>query len=97
LSYLFGSHKFHKIENNFIFGMLKKKMWANFQRNIELFTQKYVTKLSKDGSGIRDPRKNSSGSRIRVPGVKKAPDPGPESATLNKWEKNAKRGVSSKL
>jgi hypothetical protein len=27
--------------------MLKKKIWANFQRIIELFTQKIVTKLSK--------------------------------------------------
>jgi hypothetical protein len=43
----FCSHKFYKIENYFIFGMLKKKMWANFQRIIELFTQKIVTKLSK--------------------------------------------------
>jgi hypothetical protein len=43
----FCSHKFHKIENSFIFEMLKKKIWANFQRIIELFTQKIVTKLSK--------------------------------------------------
>jgi hypothetical protein len=40
--------------------MLKKKICANFQRIIELFTQKIVTKLSKiwawdPGSGIRDP------------------------------------------
>jgi hypothetical protein len=27
--------------------MLKKKIWANFQRIIELFTQKIVSKLSK--------------------------------------------------
>jgi hypothetical protein len=27
--------------------MLKKKIWANFQRKIELFTKKIVTKLSK--------------------------------------------------
>ncbi len=27
--------------------MPKKKIWANFQRIIELFTQKIVTKLSK--------------------------------------------------
>ncbi len=26
----FCSYKFHKIENYFIFGMLKKKIWANF-------------------------------------------------------------------
>jgi hypothetical protein len=48
--------------------MLKKKIWANFQRIIELFTQKIVTKLSKigvwdPGSEIRDPEKPYSGSR----------------------------------
>jgi hypothetical protein len=47
--------------------MLKKKIWASFQRIIELFTQKFVPKLSKiwiwdpeseirnPRSGIRDP------------------------------------------
>jgi hypothetical protein len=58
--------------------MLKKKIWANFPRIIELFTQKIVTKLSKiwvwaPGSEIRDPEKNLF--RIPDPGVKKAPDP----------------------
>ncbi len=43
LSYLFGNQKFHKIVNNFMFEMLKKKIWDNFQRIIELFTQKIVT------------------------------------------------------
>jgi hypothetical protein len=49
--------------------VLKKKVFgANFQRIIELFTQKIVTKLSKiwvwdPGSGIRDPEKTYSGSR----------------------------------
>jgi hypothetical protein len=47
LSYLFCSHKFHIIEHYFIFELLKKKIWANFQRIMELFTQKIVTKLSK--------------------------------------------------
>ncbi len=32
LSNIFCSHKFHKIVNYFIFEMLKKKFWANFQR-----------------------------------------------------------------
>jgi len=41
------SHKFHKIVNYFSFEVLKKKIWANFQRIINLFTQKIVTKLSK--------------------------------------------------
>jgi hypothetical protein len=40
-----GSHEFHKIVNYFSFEVLKKKIWANFQRNIELFTQKIVKKL----------------------------------------------------
>jgi len=33
------SHKFHKIANYFSFELLKKKIWANFQRIIELFNQ----------------------------------------------------------
>ncbi len=54
----------------FSFEVLKKKIWANFQRIIELFTQKIVTKLSKrwvwdPGSEIRDPEKPYSGSRIQ--------------------------------
>ncbi len=72
----FCSHKFHKIEL-LIFEMLKKKIWANFQRIIELFTQKLVTMLSKKrvwdlGSVIRDPRygirkKTYYGTRISDP------------------------------
>jgi hypothetical protein len=62
----------------FSFEVLKKKIWANFQRTIELFTQKIVTKLStqKYGFGIRDPEKpipdpgsrgqKGTGSRIRI-------------------------------
>jgi hypothetical protein len=64
-----------KIENYFSFEVLKKKIWANFQRIIELFTQKIVTMLSKIWlwdlvSGIR-----KKPFRIPDPGVK-APDPG---------------------
>jgi hypothetical protein len=82
------SHKFHKIEHYFSFEVLKKKIWPNFPRIIEVFTQKIVTKLSKiwvwdPGSGIRDPgsgiRDPGSGKNLfRIPdqGVKKAPDPG---------------------
>ncbi len=68
-SYLFCSHKFHKIEKYFIFEMLKKKIWASFQRIIELFIQKFVTKLLK--IWVWDP---GSGKPI--------PDPGSGSATL---------------
>jgi hypothetical protein len=62
----------------FYFEMLKKKIWANFQRLIEVFTQKIITKLSK--IWIWDPEKDLC--RIPDPGVKKAPDPGSGSATL---------------
>jgi hypothetical protein len=79
--------KFNKIVNYFSFEVLKKRIWANFQRIIELFTKKIVKKLFKiwsldPGSEIRDPEKTHSGSRITDPGVKKAPDPGSGSATL---------------
>jgi hypothetical protein len=56
--------------------MLKKKIWANFQGIIELFTQKIITMLSK--IWVWDP---GSGKKPSLdPEVKKAPDPG--SATL---------------
>jgi hypothetical protein len=64
----------------FSFEGLKKKIWANFQRIIELCTQKIVTKLSK--IWIWDPGSGKNLFRIPDPGVKKAPDPGSGSATL---------------
>ena len=74
--------------------MLKKKMWANFQRIIEVFSQEIVTKLSKIqvwvGSGIRKKPIPDPGSPILDPGVKKAPDPGSRiwirNAAYNRWE-----------
>ncbi len=71
----FCSHKFHKIENYFIFVMSKEKIWANFQMIIELFTQK-VSKLSNMGLGS-----GKTLFRIPDPWVKKAQDPGSGSAT----------------
>ncbi len=70
LSYFFCSHKFHKIEYYFIFEILKKKIWANFQRIFEVFAQKIFTMLSNiwvwdPESEIRDPEKTYSGSRIQ--------------------------------
>jgi hypothetical protein len=57
---------------------------ASFQKIIELFTQKFVTKLSKiwvwdPGSEIWDPEKTYSGSRIRIQESKRhlIPDPDP--------------------
>jgi hypothetical protein len=61
--------------------VLKKNIWANFQRIIKLFTQKIVTKLSKiwvwdTGSEIRDPEKTYPGSRIQGSKRHRIPDPG---------------------
>jgi hypothetical protein len=60
--------------------VLKKKIWANFQRIIELFTQKIVFKFSKIWAW--DSRSGIQTKPIPDPGVKKAPDSGSGSATL---------------
>jgi hypothetical protein len=60
--------------------VLKKNIWANFQRIVEPFTQKIVTKLSK--IRVWDPGSGENLFRIPDPGVKEAPDPGSGSATL---------------
>jgi hypothetical protein len=74
--------------------MLKKIILANFQRIIELFTQKIVNKLSKiwvwdpgseirdPGSEIRDPEKTYSGSRIQGSKRHWIPDPDPQHCFL---------------
>jgi hypothetical protein len=61
--------------------MFKKKNWSNFQRLIELFTQKIVTKLLK--IWVWDPGSGKNLFRIPDPG---APDPG--SATLARKTSN---------
>ncbi len=46
--------------------MLKKKIWPNFLRIIEVFTPKNCLQAPKNmglGSGIRDPEKTYPGSR----------------------------------
>jgi hypothetical protein len=60
--------------------MLKKKIWANFQRIGEVFTQKIFNMLSN--IWVWDPGSGKNPFRIPDPGVKKAPDPGSGSATL---------------
>ncbi len=61
--------------------MLKKKTWANFQRIVEVFTQKIFNMLSY--ISVWDPGSGKNLFRIPDPGVKKAPDPGSGSATLS--------------
>jgi hypothetical protein len=53
--------------------MLKKKIWPNFPRIIEVFTQKIVTKPSI--IWVWDPGSGKNLFRIPDPGVKKAPIP----------------------
>jgi hypothetical protein len=60
--------------------MSKKKIWANYQRIIELFTPKIVTKLKK--IWVWDPGSEIWKNPIPDPGVKKAQDSGSGSATL---------------
>ncbi len=50
----FCRHKYHKIENYIIFVLAKKIIWAYLHRIMELFTQKFVIKLSKYRFGIQD-------------------------------------------
>jgi hypothetical protein len=58
--------------------MLKKKIWANFQKIIELFTQKIVTKLLK--IWLWDPGSGKNLFRIPDPQVRRhqIPDPDPQ-------------------
>jgi hypothetical protein len=70
--------------------MLKKKIWPNFPRIIEVFTQKtkspqkYGFGIRYPGSGIRDPEKTYSGFRIGDPrsgkNLFRIPDPGVKKA-----------------
>ncbi len=59
----------------FYFWNAEKKIWANFQRIIEVFTQKVLTMHWK--IWVWDPRSGIRKKPIPDPGVKKAPDPGP--------------------
>ncbi len=62
--------------------MPKKKIWANFQRILELLLNKLSLSSQKYGFWIRDPGSGKNLFRIPDPGVKKAPDPGSGSPTL---------------
>ncbi len=64
----FYSHKNPKIQNYINFELVKKKIWANLQRILELSTQKIVIKLSK--IWVWDPGSEKNLFRI--------PDPDPQ-------------------
>jgi hypothetical protein len=72
-----------------------KKIWANFQRIIELFTQKFVTKLSKiwiwdPGSGIRKKPIPDPGARGQKVTGSRIPDPDPQHWLVTSAEGPAK-------
>jgi hypothetical protein len=67
----FSNHKNHKIENYNNFELVKKKIWANLQRIIELSIQKIVIKLSK--IWVWDPGYGIQGSKRH-----RIPDPDPQ-------------------
>jgi hypothetical protein len=64
----------HFCSHIFYFWIAQEKIWAKFQRIMEIFNQKVVTKFSK--IWIWDPRSRINLFRIPDPGVKKATDPG---------------------
>ncbi len=80
---LFGSQKYHKIENCFFFNWGRKKNWANLQRITELIIKKIVnTALKNIGleSGIWKKPIPDVGSRIQGSKRHRIPDP-------QHWEK----------
>ncbi len=82
---VFCSHKFHNWL--FYFWYAEEKNLAQFSKNYGSFYPKNCHQALKNvglGSGIRDPGSGKNLFRIPDPGVKKAPDPGSGSATLEK-------------
>ncbi len=83
--------------------MLKKKIWPNFQRIIELFTQKIVTNSQiwvwgDPGSEILEPgsgKKTYSGSRILGPGSKRHQNPDPNPQHCQKTRRKSALGLSA--
>jgi hypothetical protein len=77
--------------------MLKKKIWANFQRIIERFTQKIFTKFSK--IWVWDP--GSGKNLFRIQGSKRRwiPDPDPQQCKIlhNFWSNNLERSSGGVL
>jgi hypothetical protein len=62
---LFCSLKYYKIENHFVFELVKKKIWTILQRIVELLLKKLSLSYQKYEFGIRDPEKTYSGFRIQ--------------------------------
>jgi hypothetical protein len=72
---------------------LRKKFGPFFKELQKFLPKKLSISSQKYGFGIRDPEKTYSGSRIPDPVVKKAPDPGSGSATLDLSMKKSASGI----
>ncbi len=87
----FCSHKFHKINKLFYFWNAEENNLSQFSKNYRTFDPKFVNKSQKYGfgirdprSGIRDPKKIYSGSRIQGSKRHRIPDPESGSSTLDR-------------
>jgi hypothetical protein len=68
---------FTKFKITFFEILVKKKIWANFQK-LSLSSQKFGFGIRDPGSEIRDPEKTYSGSRIQGSKRHRFPDPDPQ-------------------
>jgi hypothetical protein len=66
---MYVATNFTKLKTILVLKCRRKKIWANFQRIVELFTQKY-------GFGIRDPRSGIRKKPIPDPGSRGQKDTG---------------------
>ncbi len=78
------SHKFHKIVNYFTFEMLRrKKNLGQFSKNFYPKNCHQTVKNIDLGSGVRDPEKIYSGSRIQGSKRHRIPDPDPQNLQID--------------
>jgi hypothetical protein len=71
----------------FYFLNAEEKNLGQFSKNYRTFSKNLSLSSKKYGVGIRDPERNLFWIPDPGPGVKKAPDPGSGSATLDKYSK----------
>jgi hypothetical protein len=77
--------KFNKIVNYFSFEIIENKIYDKFSKNYRTYYQTNCQKPLQNmvlGSGIRNPEKTHSGSRIQGSKRHRIRDPGSRSATL---------------
>jgi hypothetical protein len=75
--------------------MLKKKIWPNFLRIIEVFTQNLSLSSQKYGFGIQDPRSEMRKKPIPDPGSRGQKGTGSRIRIRNTGKKDQKSGSRS--